>query len=241
MAYILESRLKTWNLAGKRVFVRADLNLPIHDGIITNDFRLRQIQQTIDYIIRQGGIVVLASHLGRPIKPDSRYSLQQLIPWFKMHGYSITFAESVEQAHALMQTREPGSILLLENLRFFPGEHINDLYFAQTVAQLADYYVDDAFGTLHRNETSIALLPRLFKEDVRTIGFLVEHELEMLNKILINPAKPFVLIMGGCKVNDKINLIEHLLNSVDTILLCPAIAFSFMKAWDYQLANHSLT
>ena len=230
MAYILESKLKSWNLAGKRVFVRADLNVPIHDGTNTNDYRLRQVQQTLDFIIDHGGSVVLASHLGRPTKPDKNYSLQTLVPWFRGHGYSILFAESISQTHSLVQSLTPGNILLLENLRFFPGEQKNDIVFAQTLAELADYYIDDAFGTLHRNESSIALLPRFFNENNRTIGLLVEHELAMLNKLLINPTKPFLLILGGCKVTDKIKLIEHLLPHVDTILLCPAIAFSFMQA-----------
>lgn len=230
MAYLLESQIKGWNLEGKRVFVRADLNVPIYDGIIANDYRLRKVTQTLKLIIRHGGSIVLASHLGRPAKPEAQYSLQQLVPWFQNNGFTITFAASPEQAEPLTKTMAPGSIVLLENLRFFPGEQSNDTHFAQTLARLADYYVDDAFATLHRTESSIALVPRYFDESKRTIGLLVEHELRMLNRLLIDPIKPFVLIIGGCKVTDKIKLIEHLVPHVDSILLCPAIAFSFMKA-----------
>ena len=157
--------------------------------------------------------------------------------WFRDHGYPITFAESIAQAHSLVRSMTPGSILLLENLRFFAGEQTNDTFFAHTLAKLADYYVDDAFGTMHRNENSITVLPRFFKEKKRTIGLLVEHELGMLNRLLINPAKPFLLILGGSKVDDKIKLIEHLLNYVDKILLCPAIAFSFMHAWGLSVGK----
>jgi phosphoglycerate kinase len=230
MAYLLESQIKSWNLEGKRVFVRADLNVPIHDGIITNDYRLRKVTQTLKLIIRHGGSIILASHLGRPRNTETQYSLQQLVPWFQQNGFTITFAKSPEQAEPLTKSMASGTILLLENLRFFPGEKSNDAHFAQTLAHLADYYVDDAFATLHRIESSITLVPRYFDESKRTIGLLVEHELRMLNRLLISPIKPFVLIIGGCKIRDKIQLIEHLVPHVDAILLCPAIAFSFLKA-----------
>lgn len=230
MAYLLESQIKSWNLEGKRVFVRADLNVPLHAGTITNDYRLRKVTQTLKLIIRHGGSIILASHLGRPEQQDPQYSLKQLVPWFAHNDFSITFAETPEQAEVLVKSMQPGSLVLLENVRFFSGEKTNDTHFAQTLARLADYYVDDAFAALHRTESSIALVPRYFNESKRTIGLLVEHELRMLNRLLVDPIKPFVLIIGGCKVNDKIKLIEHLIGHVDTILLCPAIAFSFMKS-----------
>jgi phosphoglycerate kinase len=230
MAYLLESQIKCWNLDGKRVFVRADLNVAIHDGIIVNDYRLRKVKQTLKLIIRHGGSIVLASHLGRPSKTESQYSLKQLLPWFQQNDFSIIFASSPEQAASTTKSMAPGSILLLENLRFFPGEKSNDPHFAQILAQLADYYVDDAFAALHRMDNSITLVPRYFDESKRTIGLLVEHELRMLNRLLIKPIKPFVLIIGGSKIHDKIQLIEYLVPHIDTILLCPAIVFSFLKA-----------
>lgn len=230
MAYLLESQIKGWNLAGKHVFVRADLNVPIYEGVIESDYRLRKIAQTLKLIIRHGGSIILASHRDRPAEPAPKYSLQQLVPWFQKNGFTIGFAYSPEQAESMVKSMAPGTILLLENLRFFAGEKTHDTHFAQMLAQLADYYVDDAFAALHRTDSSITLVPRYFDESKRTIGLLVEHELRMLNRLLINPIKPFVLIIGGSKISDKIKLIEHLVPHVDTIMLCPAIAFSFLKA-----------
>ncbi len=230
MTYILESALKDWDLAEKRIFVRADLNIPLQNGTIINDFRLQQTQKSIDYIIQQGGTVILASHLGRPVQPDDEHSLAHLLPWFKERGYAIQFAESLDKAYAFTQSMHPGSILLLENLRFFPQEQSLDLCFAKSLARLADFYVDDAFGALHRYDTSITITPRFFNEKSRTVGFLVQRELSMLNTLLINPVRPFVLVLGGCKVHEKIALIENLLPLADEILLCPALSFSFMNA-----------
>jgi phosphoglycerate kinase len=230
MAYLLESQVKNWNLENKRVFVRADLNVPLHDGHITNDYRLRKIQQTLKLIIRHGGSIVLASHLGRPKVPDKQHSLLQLVPWFQDNGYTMNFAQSIEQAKTLAASMPQGSILLLENLRFFPGERAHDPQFAQELARLADYYIDDAFAALHREESSIVLVPGCFDVHKRSIGLLVEHELRMLNRLLIDPEKPFLLIMGGCKIDEKIRLIKNLVPRVNKILLCPAIAFSFMQS-----------
>ena len=237
MTYLLESQLKSWNLDGKKIFVRADLNLPIHEGTILNDYRLRKIQQTLRLIIRHGGSIILASHLGRPTEPEPQYSLKQLIPWFQQNNYLIQFAESIEQAHTIKKRLEPGNILLIENLRFFSGEKGNDTVFAKALAELADYYVDDAFASLHRNESSITLVPRFFAPNKRSIGLLIEHELRMLNRLLIDPIKPYLLIVGGGKVDDKIKLIANLVPHIDKILLCPAIAFSFMKAIGIGVGN----
>lgn len=241
MTYMLESALKTWDIRNKRVLVRADLNVPIDNGHITNDYRLRQIQKTIDYIIHHSGHVLLTGHLGRPTGADKNLSLKNLMPWFTNHGYHIIFAESLTEAQILMQSLSCKSILLLENLRFFQGEQAHEIYFAQTIAKLADYYVNDAFGTLHRHDSSITLVPRFFQQKYKTIGFLVEQELGMLNKLTINPARPFILLLGGCKIEEKIPLIEHLINYADKILLCPAIAFSFMKAMGIPIGKSLVT
>ena len=230
MAYLMESQVKNWNLENKTIFVRADLNVSIHDHTVSNDYRLRKVLQTLKLIIRHGGSIVLASHLGRPTHQDEQYSLQQLVPWFKDNGYTITFARTLQEAKTLAPTMPHGSILLLENLRFFPGEQSLDHSFAQELAQLADYYIDDAFATLHREESSIVLVPQFFNAQKRSIGLLVEHELRMLNRLLINPKKPFLLIIGGSKIDEKIKIINNLVPHVNKILLCPAIAFSFMKS-----------
>jgi phosphoglycerate kinase len=230
MAYILESKLREWNLEHKHILLRADLNVPLHNDSITNDYRLKQVQKTINYILNDNGIVILASHLGRPKGLEQEYSLQQLMPWFIDQGYEIQFSSTLEQAHKDLETMKAPQILLLENLRFFKGEQTADHQFAKTLADLADYYVNDAFGTMHRTDTSITLVPHYFAANRRTIGFLVEHELHMLNPLLTQPEHPFILALGGGKVHEKIKLMRNLINQVDSILICPALSFSFMYA-----------
>jgi phosphoglycerate kinase len=230
MTYLIGSKLKTWNLNRKHVLLRADLNVPIHRGAITNDYRLKRLQKTIDYITRGNGITVIASHLGRPTHEDAAYSMRQLVPWFVGQGYDIQFSPTVKQACKYLATMEARQILLLENLRFFKGEQRDDLRFARALATLGDYYINDAFGAMHRTDTSIARVPNYFCRSKRSIGLLVEHELCMLNKLLRAPESPFVVALGGCKVREKIKLMDHLIDRVDSVLICPALSFSFMYA-----------
>lgn len=230
MAYILRSKLREWKLEHKRVLLRADLNVPIHNGTITNDYRLKQVQKTINYMLNNNGIVILTSHLGRPTDQEREYSLQQLMPWFIDQGYEIQFSPTIEQAHKNLKIIKAPQILLLENLRFFKGEQTKDNHFAKNLAALGDYYVNDAFGTIHRADTSITQVPHYFASDNRSIGFLVEHELHMLNPLLTEPKHPFILALGGGKVHEKINLMRNLMSHVDSILICPALSFSFMHA-----------
>lgn len=226
----LTSALPSWNCSEQPVFLRADLNVPLKDGAILNDRRLEAIQPTLDQLIKQNAIVILATHLGRPKNREEALSTRHLLPWFEKHGYAITFCATIEDAQTKKQTAAPGNVLLLENLRFFPEEREPSLSFAQQLAQLATYYVDDAFGALHRNDTSIALLPEQFAPDKRTIGFLVEKELNILNTFLDNPDHPVCIILGGNKIASKLPLIEQLLTIADHIILCPAIVFTFLKA-----------
>lgn len=225
----LKSALPTFSLKNARVLVRADLNVPLENGTITSDFRLKHILPTIDFILKKGGKVILLTHIGRPLNQDPMLSTQHLIPWFKQKGYSIAFANTF--ADALKESKQQNDrILLFENLRFFAGEKQQDEQFARSLAELGDYYVNDAFGTMHRSDCSVSLLPRLFAQDRRTIGFLIEHELQVFGSLAKNPEHPFLLILGGAKASDKIPLLEHLLPSVDTILLGPAVVFSCMHA-----------
>ena len=237
MAYLIKSNLANWNLEHKRVLMRADLNVPLSAGTIIDDFRLKQIQPTLDYIISHGGSIVLASHMGRPTQPDPALSTRNLITWFTANNYRVEFAENLEVAHKKISSLPDGTMLLLENMRFFKGETKQDPVFACSLATLADYYVNDAFGTLHRTDSSVTLVARYFSQDHRTIGLLVERELQMLNKLLINPARPFILIVGGAKVREKIPLIDHLLNSIDCLILCPATVFSFMYAQGQKIGR----
>lgn len=254
------SKLPKWNLTNKRVLLRADLNIPINNGIIVDDTRLQAIKPTLDLILQKGGQCIVMTHIGNPKEYDPNLSTQQLIPWFEKTGYDIDFAHTPDEAlhqknisdtqgpfvPSLSRDRpvmlrqaqhergfcysNPARITLLENLRFFPGEKNHDPAFAQELAQLGDYYVNDAFGALHRTDTSITRVPLLFTPDKRSIGLLVEEELHMLHKLRTNPKHPFTLILGGKKAATKIPLIESLLDTVDTILLCPALAFTFAKS-----------
>ncbi|MDR3550627.1 MAG: phosphoglycerate kinase [Candidatus Babeliales bacterium] len=225
----LHSALKSWNIANKRILLRADLNAPIANGSIANDYRLQSLQPTIDYIQTHGGIIVLMSHIGRPKQPTPELSTQILVPWFRQKGYEITWCPDIATAHQ-KSLENNKQIILIENLRFFPGETSGDKTFAQELARCGDYYIDDAFGSLHRNDASITLVPQFFAPDHRSIGLLVEKELQMLDRLISAPQKPFVLIAGGGKVADKIPLLLHMLDKVTDILLCPATVFSFLSA-----------
>ncbi len=225
----VECSLHNWILEDKRVLLRADLNVPLKDGMIENDFRLQQLKPTLDLIHHRGGKIVLMTHIGRPTKKDSSLSTRHLLPWFKTNGYAATFTDNLDDAYA-ESFKHQENILLLENLRFFPGEKKYDPPFAQQLARLGDFYIDDAFGTLHRTDTSIALVPHFFAADRRSIGLLVEYELSMLGKLLVDPGRPYLLISGGGKVHDKIPLIRHLMPHLDRIMVMPATVFTFLKA-----------
>ncbi len=221
------SKIHEWNLQNQRVFVRADLNIPLLNGMILDDHRLYGILPTLNLIAQKGGKIILATHIGRPKKPTEKLTSKILIPWFQERGFAIDFASTPQQAYEKSKEKND-TIVLLENLRFFPGEKRKEEEFAQQLAATADYYVDDAFAALHRDDASIALLPTFFEPKKRSIGLLVAHELQLLTP-LKKPVKPFVLIVGGGKVADKLPLLEGFLDSVSTILMCPAFVFSFMK------------
>jgi phosphoglycerate kinase len=229
-------QLPAFDLNRKRVLLRADLNVPLVNGNILNDYRLRAVIPTLELIHKKNGRIVLMTHMGRPKKEDSGLSTQLLIPWFKSQGFSVVFAQDPAQAK-LLSMDEHNSIILLENLRFFPGEKNQDAAFAQSLADCGDFYVDDAFASMHRKDSSIWLVPQLFAKSHRTFGLLVETELRMLNKLIHNPKKPFLLVIGGGKVVDKLPLLENLLDRVTDILLCPAIVFTFLKSKDLNVGT----
>jgi phosphoglycerate kinase len=224
----LACHIPEWDLANKRVFLRADLNVPLKNGAIDDDYRLRAIVPTIKLLQEKGALVLLATHIGRPKTPDPKLSTRLLIPWLAQQGFTVTFAQTPQEAARLLSLRTP--LVLLENLRFFPGEQAHASLFAQELANLGDFYVNDAFGTLHRADTSVTLVPPLLPPEKRSIGLLVERELAALEKIRTKPEKPFVAIIGGGKVADKLPLLTGLLSHADTILLCPALVFTFLQA-----------
>ena len=233
---IHSSQLPTLDLNRKRVILRADLNVPLNDGKILNDYRLQAILPTLELIRKKNGRVVLMTHIGRPKNYNSSLSTQLLIPWFSARGYAVSFAKDPAQAKMLGQD-ENNTFILLENLRFFPGEKAQDISFAQSLADCGDFYVDDAFASMHRNDSSIWLVPQLFAQSHRSFGLLVEKELKMLDKLIHDPKKPFLLILGGGKVADKLPLLENLLDRVTDILLCPAIVFTFLKAQGIEVGK----
>ncbi|MEO0101317.1 MAG: phosphoglycerate kinase [candidate division WOR-3 bacterium] len=234
------ARLIDLPLKGKRVFLRVDFNCPLDDkGNITDDTRIRSSLPTIEYILKEGAIPIIASHLGKPKgKFDPKYSLKPI----KERLSQLLSREVVltpncigEDTERIIQKAQIGDIILLENLRFHPEEEKNDLAFAQRLRNLADFYVNDAFGCVHRAHASVDALPRLFPNPVP--GFLLEKEISFLSKIISSPTKPFVAIIGGAKISDKLGVIKNLLPKVDYILIGGGLAFNFVKAKGYEIGN----
>jgi phosphoglycerate kinase len=223
--------LRASDLQGKRALVRVDFNVPIKDGEITDDTRIRAAIPTIKYLLDKGARVVLLSHLGRPKgKPESKYSLEpvgrrlrELLP-----GVKGTFVESTDTDEAMKATNSDCQVLLLENTRFLGGEETNDARLSRSLAQLGDIYVNDAFGSAHRAHASTEGVAKFLKPAVA--GLLMEKELEYLGGALENPKRPFVAILGGSKISGKIDVVEALLPRVDHLLVGGAMACTFFKA-----------
>jgi phosphoglycerate kinase len=217
--------------SGRRVFVRADLNVPIRDGEVTDDLRVRSSVPTLRHLLDQGARVVVASHLGRPKgEPDPASSMAPVGALLaELLGREVVVASDVvgDDARAKADVLEPGQVLLLENLRWDPGETKNDDAFAAALASFADVYVDDAFGAAHRAHASISGIPA---RRPGYAGFLLERELEVLGGLLADPARPYVAVLGGAKVSDKLTVLDNLLQRVDAIAVGGAMAFTFLVA-----------
>lgn len=215
------------------VFVRVDFNVPLDDnGKITEDARIKAALTTIEYLIEKDAKLVIASHLGRPKgKRNPKYSLQPVAKRLsELLGQDVKFVNDCigEAAQREKAQLKPGEILLLENLRFYPQEESNDLYFAEQLAEGIDVYVNDAFGTIHRAHASISALPSLVFD--KAAGLLIESEVEALSKIITNPDQPFVVLMGGIKVSDKISVIKNLAPMSDIMLIGGGLANAFFAA-----------
>ncbi|MEO7731911.1 MAG: phosphoglycerate kinase [Kofleriaceae bacterium] len=221
------------SLQGKRVLLRVDFNVPVSHGKITDDFRISSALPTIRKAMQLGAKVILASHLGRPAETgyEEALSLKPIAARLQaLLGAPVTFipdciGPAAEQAVAALAD---GGVALLENLRFYPGEAANDEAFASKLARLADIYVNDAFGTSHRDAASMTGVPRLLGGGVA--GYLVAKEVEAISQLLNQPARPLVAVLGGAKVSDKLLVIKNLLSVVDEVLIGGAMAYTFMKA-----------
>lgn len=231
------------DIKGKKVLCRCDFNVPIKEGVITSDVRINAALPVLKYMLDQGAAVIACSHLGKP-KGEIKPALSMKIVAKRISellGKEVKIAESLdpvsEEAQQIAKNLQPGEIMLLENLRFDKGEEKNDPAFAKKLADMADLYVSDAFGTVHRAHASTAgvadYLPAV-------CGFLIEKELGTMGKALADPARPFVAILGGAKVSDKLNVINNLLEKVDTLIIGGGMAYTFLAAKGYGVGESLL-
>ncbi|MBC7949385.1 MAG: phosphoglycerate kinase, partial [Chitinophagaceae bacterium] len=230
------SKFADHSFKGQKVLVRVDFNVPLNEKFeITDDTRMEAAIPSIKKILGDGGSVVLMSHFGRPKDgPSDKYSLKHLVPHLKelLEGVSVKFAEESigSVAETASSQLKPGEVLLLENLRFHKEEEKGDEKFAKQLSALGDVYVNDAFGTAHRAHASTAVIAKFFPGDKKMFGLLMESEVASAEKVLHKSEKPFVAIIGGAKVTDKILIIENLLDRATDIIIGGGMAYTFMKA-----------
>ena len=248
------------NFAGKKAIVRVDFNVPLQDGKITDDTRIRGALPTLKHILAQGGALISMSHMGKPkgkVKPE--LSLGQIKDAVaEALGTPVTFAPDCAKAQEAAAALKPGEVLLLENLRYYPEEEgkpvgvekgtpeydeakkemkARQKEFAKTLASYADLYVMDAFGTAHRKHASTAVIADYFDADSKMLGFLMEKEVKAVDAVLKDIKRPFIAIMGGSKVSSKIGIIENLLGKVDKLILCGGMTYTFAKAHGGEIGN----
>ncbi len=225
--------LNDFNFNSKKAIIRVDFNVPLDDNFkVTDTTRIEAAKPTIDKILNDGGSVILMSHLGRPKGNEAKYSLQHIVAKTEeILGRKVHFAADCigEVAETAAKNLQPGEILLLENLRFYPEEEKGDVAFSKKLAALGDIYVNDAFGTAHRAHASTTIIAQFF-QDAKCFGYLLAKEIESIEKVLKNSEKPVVAILGGSKVSSKITVIENILDKVNHMIIGGGMTFTFVKA-----------
>ena len=252
--------INEYNFAGKKAIVRVDFNVPIQDGKITDDTRIRGALPTLKLILEKGGALIIMSHMGKPkgkVKPE--LSLKQIVPAVsEALGVPVQFADDCQKADEQAAALKAGEVLLLENLRYYPEEEgkpvgvekgtpeydeakkamkASQKVFAKKLASYADCWVMDAFGTAHRKHASTAVIADYFSKDDVMLGLLMEKEVQAVDNVLSNIKRPFVAIMGGSKVSSKIGIIENLLGKVDKLILCGGMTYTFAKAHGGEIGD----
>ncbi len=235
------NRIDNFNFSGKKVLIRVDFNVPLNAELqITDDSRMRAAVPTIKKILDGNGSVILMSHLGRPKEgPEDKFSLRHLKEHLaKLIGCDVLFADDCigESAREAAAELKPGQVLLLENLRFYKEETKGDEAFAKKLADLADVYVNDAFGTAHRAHASTTIVAGFFPEN-KLFGYIMSNELESIDKVLNDTKKPYVAIIGGAKVSTKIDIIRNLLEKADELIIGGGMMFTFIKATGGKIGN----
>ena len=244
MSMLNKKTIEDINVAGKKVLVRCDFNVPLQDGVITDENRLVGALPTIKYLIAQGAKVILCSHLGKPKgEPKPELSLAPVAKRLsEMLGQEVVFAADAnvvgENAKAAVSNMKDGDVVLLENTRYRKEETKNEENFSKELASLADIFVNDAFGTAHRAHCSTVGAGQFLEE--RACGYLIQKELKFLGEAVSNPVRPFTAILGGSKVSDKIAVINQLLEKVDNLIIGGGMAYTFLKAQGYEIGNSLL-
>ena len=229
------------SVAGKKVLVRCDFNVPIRDGNITDENRIIGALPTIRYLIDRGAKIILCSHMGKPKgEYNEKFSLKPVAEKLSCHlGKTVAFYSEKEvvgeKSKEYIESMKEGDVILLENTRFNPEETKNGDSFSKLLASVAELYVNDAFGSAHRAHSSTVGVTKYVKDSV--CGYLIEKELKFLGEAVENPERPFIAILGGAKVSDKINVIENLINKVDTLIIGGGMAYTFLKAQGHSIGN----
>lgn len=234
------SSIQALNFEDKKVLIRVDFNVPLDNEFnVTDDTRIQSAKATILKVLEDGGSCILMSHLGRPKAKERQFSLEHIIPSIENAiGVSVLFSKDCvgQDAKDKAAALRPGQILLLENLRYHKEEQAGDLSFAKSLSELADFYINDAFGTAHRAHASTAIVAQFFKNR-KCFGFLLEKEIESIDKVMRSGEKPVLAILGGAKVSSKITIIENILDKIDHLIIGGGMSFTFVKAQGGQIGD----